>query len=293
VIHVPYWASPLFPPAPTVVTVHDLIPLLLPAYGGGVVGRLYTRLVALSARRAARVLTDSQASRQDIVRYLKLDPGRVQTVYLAAHDRYQPLSDPQELTRVGHKYDLSPRYLLYLGGFDVRKNVINILRAWARLAHSSTSPPSEARLVVAGQLPSQDSTFAPDPRRAARELGVAEQVQFTGWVDEEDKPALYSGAVAFLFPSHYEGFGLPPLEAMSCGTPAIVSGRGSLPEVVGEAGLCVDPDDVDALAWAVRQILEDAALRERLSQAALTQAASFCWGRTAQETLAAYLAAAR
>jgi glycosyltransferase involved in cell wall biosynthesis len=285
-IHVPYWASPLLFHAPTVVTVHDLIPLLLPAYGGGALGMGYTRLVSITARRATRVLTDSESSRGDIVRHLHIAPHRVQAILLAAENSFHPIHDPTVLDRARTKYDLPPRYLLYLGGFDVRKNVPGILRAFARLDASAAC--ADLRLVIAGVLPRQDSALFPDPQRLAAELGIQERVHFAGWVDQEDKPALYSAAVAVLFPSHYEGFGLPPLEAMTCGTPVIVSDRSSLPEVVRDGGLCVDADDLDALAGAMERVASDAALRSRLGAAALTQARRFSWRRTAHETMAAY-----
>ena len=280
--HTPYWASPLFSRTPTVVTIHDLIPMLLPAYGGGRLGRLYVRLVTLSARRAAHVLTDSHASRRDIVARLHIPAGRVEAIHLAAGDHYQPVNEPQILDRVRTKYGLPSRYLLYLGGFDVRKNVQSILHAYARLGLA------DVHLVIAGKLPPHDTAFTPHPQRIADELGISKRVRLTGWVDEEDKPALYSAAIALVFPSRYEGFGLPPLEAMSCGTPAIVSDRSSLPEVVGAGGVCVDPDDVGALAAVMRSVVVDNSLHEGLCAAALTQAARFSWHNTAQATLAAY-----
>jgi glycosyltransferase involved in cell wall biosynthesis len=285
-LHVPYWASPLLSPSPAVVTVHDLIPVLLPAYQGGMLGKWYNRLVGLSARRAARVLTDSEASRQDIVRHLRVPPHRVQAILLAAEERFQPIDDAATLSRVRTKYDLPPRYLLYLGGFDVRKNVPGILRAYARFQGAGTDP--DVGLVIAGQLPAQESAFTPSPQRIAAEEGLLERVRFTGWVDEEDKPALYSAAIAFTFPSLYEGFGLPPLEAMACGTPVIASDRGSLPEVVGDGGLCVDADDVEAIAQAMGRIVGDVSLRETLREAGLAQARAYGWSRTAQETMEAY-----
>jgi glycosyltransferase involved in cell wall biosynthesis len=284
-IHVPYWASPLRPPAPTVVTVHDLIPLLLPAYSGGTLGRWYTRLVSLSARRASCVITDSESSRQDIVEHLRLPAGRVRTIHLAAEERFRPVDDPGDLKRVRGKYELPGRYLLYLGGFDVRKNVPGILRAFARL---DVPDALDIRLVIAGKLPARDSAFFPDPRRIARELGILDRVRFPGWVDEEDKPALYSGAFAFLFPSHCEGFGLPPLEAMSCGTPAIVSNRSAQPEVVGNGGLCVDPGDPAALGEAMRRLIVDSLLYETLCANALARSRQFSWAKTASETMDVY-----
>jgi glycosyltransferase involved in cell wall biosynthesis len=281
-IHVPYWGAPLWGSAPRVVTVHDIIPVLLPAYSGGALGRGYNRLVTWSARRAAGVLTDSQASRQDIIRHLGIAPERVVAIHLAAAERFRPLQDGGAAARVRARYGLPERYLLYLGGFDVRKNVPGVLRAFARLDAPGV------HLVIAGRLPGEDSPFFPHPERVAGELGIRERVRFTGWVDGKDKPALYSGAIALVFPSYYEGFGLPPLEAMACGTPAIVSDRGSLPEVVGDGGLCVSPDDTEALAQAMRALIVDRGWREAKSRAALAQAGRFSWPRAARETMAAY-----
>jgi glycosyltransferase involved in cell wall biosynthesis len=281
-LHVPYWAGPLHARIPTVVTIHDLIPAILPAYSGGRLGKLYTRLVSRSARRAARVLTDSRASRQDILDHLGLEPERVETIYLAASAGFAPVRDPTALDGVRAKYGLPPHYLLYLGGFDARKNVTAILRAYGHLEMEDVA------LVIAGRLPARTSEVLQDPRPLAAELGIADRVRFCGWVDERDKPALYSGALAYLFPSTYEGFGLPPLEAMSCGTPVIVSDRASLPEIVGDGGLYVAPDDVEALAQAMRRLATDADQRQALAQAALAQAARFRWTDCAQATLAAY-----
>ncbi len=281
-IHVPYWGSPLRCDIPVVVTVHDLIPLLLPAYRGSWQARLYTRLVSASARRAALVLTDSQASRRDIVQHLGIPAERIDAIWLAAAPDFHPIRDGATIQRVREKYALNGRYLLYLAGFDVRKNVPGLLDAFARLDAPLL------QLVIGGKLPQQDRPFSPDPRRIARELGIADRVHFTGWVDQKDKPAMYSDAIALVFPSLYEGFGLPPLEAMSCGTPVIVGARGSLPEIVGRGGLCVDPEDIDALAEAMRKLVVDDALRTELSAGALAQAKQFSWRATARQTWAAY-----
>jgi glycosyltransferase involved in cell wall biosynthesis len=290
--HVPYFASPLFSAVPTVVTVHDLIPLILPAYRGSPLVRLYTRLVAAAARKAEAIITVSQASRQDIVRCLHIPPERIHVTYEAAGDAFQPVEDEacpepsrrDQLASIRQKYALPERYLLYLGGFDQRKNLSTLLRAFALLVNRQP----QARLVIAGQVPAWDGPLFPDPRRLVRELGVEERVVFTGWVPEEDKPALYSGATAFVFPSLYEGFGLPAVEALACGTPIIASDRSSLPEVVGEGGILVEPTDAKALAEAMEMLLVDDALRAELRQRALTQASKFSWKQTALETLAVY-----
>lgn len=283
VVHVPYLAPPLRSPAPVVVTVHDLIPIVLPEYRGAVQHRLYMRLAVAGARRAALVLTDSEASARDIRRVLGIPAERVRVVYLAAHPRYRPQT-PAECRPVVERLGLPSRYLLYLGGFDRRKNVPTLLRAVARARFRLEG----ARLVVAGRLPERDTPFAPDPRRIVGELGIEDAVQFLGHVAEEDKPALYAGALAFVFPSRYEGFGLPPLEAISCGTPAIVGRGSSLEEVVGAGGIAVPGHDVEALAEALAALATDGRRRATLSRAGLRHAAGFSWERAARETLRAY-----
>jgi len=283
IAHVPYFASPLFPTTPTVVTVHDLIPMLLPVYRGSIWVRLYTLLVAVAAKRADIVLTDSEASKWDIVHLLDIPSERVHVIYLAADDIYQPILDDQRLTAIRQKYGLPESYLLYLGGFDQRKNVPALLKAFAQLAKDP-----RVFLAVAGRLPEKGSDFFPDPRPIVQELGIEERVVFTGWVPEEDKPALYSGARALVFPSLYEGFGLPPLEALACGTPVIASNQGSLPEIVGDGGLLLEPNDVEGLAGAMEKLLNDDTLREDLREKGLAHAAKFSWEKTAQQTLAVY-----
>jgi glycosyltransferase involved in cell wall biosynthesis len=284
--HVPYWAPPLLAMLPTVVTIHDLIPLLLKPYRGGPLVRLYTAFVRATSPRATLLLTDSEASRRDIIAHLHVPPARVRTVYLAVDEAYSDLSGfPKPDRSVLEELGVQPGYVLYLGGFDVRKNVRSVCAAFARTVR--TVP--DARLVIAGKLPAIDSDFAPDPRRLAREAGSPEgRVQFVDLVPESAKPALYRQARAFIFPSIYEGFGLPPLEALACGTPVVGSNTASLPEVVGDAGVLVDPADVDGMADALIRLLTDDAFHAELRERALCQAARFSWIKTARETYAAY-----
>lgn len=212
VAFVPYWGAPIWSPCPLVVTVHDLIPLLLPAYRGGPLQRAYTGLVSCTARRAAAVLTDSATSKADIVARLGIPPQRVHAIHLAADPRYHAPPDPTELARVRAKYNLpAAPFFLYLGGFDARKNVVRMIEAFARVVHRSSS---DIRLVIAGRLPAADTAFAPDPRPVVGRLGLGDRVHFTGWVDEADKPALYALALGTVFVSEYEGFGLPVVEGM-------------------------------------------------------------------------------
>ena len=237
VLWVPYWAAPLWRPVPIVVTVHDLIPILLPDYRGGLLQRLYFSLVSLTARRAAAVITVSQASVRDVVGHLNVPGTRVFAVHHGPNQDFSPQKrkehkeaargskeerDKGHLDAVREKHNLPARYFLYLGGFDARKNVAGILQAYTRYLEKGGDP--AVKLVIAGKLPETDTNFAPDPRRIAADLGLPqEQVHFTGWVDDADKPALYALATAYLFPSHYEGFGMMVLEAMAAGTPVITS----------------------------------------------------------------------
>ena len=223
VLWVPYWAAPVWQPRPVVVTVHDLIPLLLPAYRGGLLQRQYTALVTASARRSAAALTVSHASARDIIAHLRIPPDRVHVVYHGPNTAADAALAQSKLDAVRAKHSLPDRYFLYLGGFDVRKNVESVLAAYKRYLDKGGD--AGVRLVLAGSLPARDSAFAPDPRRIAAQLGLQDRVHLCGWVEEDDKAALYAQATAFIFPSLYEGFGMMLLEAMAAGVPVITSDR--------------------------------------------------------------------
>ena len=286
--HVPYFGAPLLPSTRIVVTIHDLIPLILPAYRGSPLVRAYTALAALSARRADAIITDSECSKRDIVSRLKIDAARVRVVYLAAEARYRPMGDAARIEAMRRRHALPEKYLLYLGGYDQRKNVRVIVEAFARLPEFYRAG---YRLALAGVNLGRDSEFFPDPRRLARDAPLPDDALCCiGWVDEVDKPALYSGATLFLFPSRYEGFGLPPLEAMACGTPVICANTSSLPEVVGGAAITLPPNDADAWADAIRAALADDARRAGMRTSGIAQAQKFSWQRAAEETLAVYAA---
>ncbi|MBI4670094.1 MAG: glycosyltransferase family 4 protein [Chloroflexi bacterium] len=297
--HVPHFGPPLFPALPTVVTIHDLIPLVLPAYRGSARVQLYTRLAAQGARRARAILADSQASARDIEKFLHIPRERIQVVYLAAHARFQPNIAPDEIARVRAQYNLPERFVLYLGGFDVRKNVARIIEAFAsvqtgdwRLETGNWKlETGNWKLVIAGNLPERDSDFFPDPRKLAEKFRVTPRVHFPGFIAEADKPALYAAARVFLFGSQYEGFGLPPLEALACGTPVICAHTSSLPEVVGDAGILLAPDDARAWRDALRAVLRDDAQWAQLRALGLVQARKFSWERAARETLDVYRSA--
>ncbi|MCP4166099.1 MAG: glycosyltransferase family 4 protein [Chloroflexi bacterium] len=274
VAFVPYWGSPYLLPCPTVVTIHDLIPLLLPDYASKPTARAYNALISRSARRASVVLTVSQSAHNDIVRYLDIPAQRLHVAYESLGYPHARVDDGTELERVRRAYDLPERYLLYLGGFDPRKNIPLLLRAYAvARAERADLPP----LLIAGKLPEPDDTWSSNPQTTLAELDLAQSVRLLGFVPDVDKPALYTLADLFLFPSRYEGFGLPPLEAMACGTPALVSDSSSLPEIVGDTLKPVPANDEQAFARGILDALHNAPEPTRL----LAQAARFSWDDTA------------
>jgi len=289
VAHAPYWGSPLSPSVPTVVSILDLIPLLLPEYRGGPLVRAYTGLVKASAQNATLVLTISESSKRDIVKYLGIPESRVRVTYLAAEARYSPRRDPVDEAALRRNHpDLPQEYVLYLGGFDARKNIETLLQVYTWVQETIGH---EYPLVIAGRLPDKRSSrddFFHDPRVIMKALEVEDVVRCIGPVAEEDKPALYRGAMAFLYPTRYEGFGLPALEALACGVPVVGSNASSVPEIVGGAGMLVDPDDARSMAGSLIAVVTEYELHEKLSDAAVKQAARFSWEKCARETLQAY-----
>ncbi len=288
ILHAPYLSAPL--PAlrlpRIVVTAHDMIPWVVPGYAGPLSVRLYLRLATACVRRADLILADSNASRRDVIKVLKVLPGKVHTVHLGMESH--PDYTPQQIAEVKAKHGLPEDYVFYLGGFDRRKNVPLLLRAW-HSALSRMDGPTPV-LAIGGSVPKPGGVF-PDVRGEARQLGFGQEggpVHFLGRVSEQDKPLLMAGARLFAYPSAYEGFGLDPLEAMSVGCPVVSSSGGSLEEVVGTAGLVVPPNDEAALANAIVCAWNNPDLRADLSGKGRLRAMNFTWHRTAEQTLALY-----
>ena len=325
---------PYAPGVPTIVTLHDLIPLLMPEQSSGR-ARLLARWANVLALRAARVaLAISEATRRDYLAHFRVPAERIITTPLAADRAFRPQPDAA-IAALRARYALPERYVLYLGSNKPHKNLVGLIEAWqiaptgsksanqrinestngrisesasqqigksaergSRLTFDVSRTPALApkhsagasvtshasRLVIAGAW---DDRY-PEAKQRVAALGLGDSVRFLGPVPEADLPALYAGAELFVFPSLYEGFGLPVLEAMACGTPVICSNTSSLPEVAGDAAVQVDPLDVDALATAIGRVLGDEALAEELRQRGLQQAARFTWAQTAQQTLAVY-----
>jgi len=268
-----------------VITVHDVIPLLFPQLFT-VKHRCVVRAgFARVAKQADMVIVPSSAVQHDVQQQLRIDEDRVVVIPEGCEPRFRPLTDPEPLHRVRTKYGLPPLYMLCLSTLEPRKNIPTLLHAFARLRPTLHGEPA-LHLVVAGARGWREQAIF----QTVKSLGLERAVCFPGFIDDEDLPALYGGALLFVFPSLYEGFGLPVLEAMGCGVPVIASNTSALPEVAGEAALLVDPGDVEGMAAAMAAVVDSASLREHLRQKGFVRAQSFSWETTARKTLDLYRA---
>ena len=289
-VHVPYFAALPRPDRPYVMTIHDLVPLVLPEYAASREMRLYLRLVRFTVRRGALILTDSRHSANDIGRLLPVARERIRVIPLAADDGCGPLPEDDPRIAVARaKFGLDGPFIFNVGGLDARKNLAALIRAFA-LARPQLPP--GMRLAIGGAAHTDHPEVYPDLQPVVAEAGVGEWVVFTGRIGDEEKCALLNAADLYVYPSLYEGFGIPPLEAMRCGTPTICADSSSLPEVVGEGGLLVEPTP-EKLAAAMAFVLDTPHEWRHWRRRALEQAARFSWARTAEATLTAYREALR
>ena len=263
----------------SVFTLHDLTALTFPSAHTQLNRRFLQLMLPHFLRDADLVIADSSSTQYDALRLYHLPPERVRMVHLGVAARFQPVP-PEIQNQVRARYHLPERFILAVGTLEPRKNLITLLEAY----HALRAANSAVSLVIAGGRGWHSEPFF-DKLRA---LGLEHSVQLPGRVPDEDLPALYSLAEVFAFPSLYEGFGLPVLEAMACGTPVVSSDTSSLPEVVGSAGLLLPPDDVFRWKEALARLTTDAALRAELRQRGLRQAAPFTWENTARQTYAVY-----
>jgi glycosyltransferase involved in cell wall biosynthesis len=234
---------------------------------------------AWNARQSAAVLVDSRATKSDLVREYGVAAANVHIVYLGRDESLLPVRDSEVLERTRARYGLGKRYLLYVGTLQPRKNLSRVVEAFARLVSSGLMV--DIQLVLAGRR----GWLYEDLFSRVKYGGLEERILFPGYVDEADLAALYSGALGYVFPSLYEGFGIPVLEAQACGVPVMTSNNSSLPEVAGDAALLVDPTDVDAIADAILRLATDDALRAWLVERGLENVKRFSWEKCARETL--------
>jgi glycosyltransferase involved in cell wall biosynthesis len=279
ILFVPAHVLPLSCPVPAVVTVHDLGYKYYPE-AHRPFARWYLDWTTRRHTRVARhIIADSQATKQDLIDFYDAKPDQISVVYLGRDESLTPVTEAHLINQTKARYGISGDYLLYLGTLHPRKNLVRLIEAF----HQVISTPSMAALtlVIAGQR----GWLYNDIFQRVQQLGLVEQVIFPGFIADADKPALLSGALAYVFPSLYEGFGLPLLEAMACGTPVLTSNVSSLPEVGGEAALLVDPHDTEAIAAGLAQLITDADLRRHLVAAGYRQLEQFSWQAAARQTL--------
>lgn len=271
---------PTLPGTRTLLTVHDLSFLHHPDHFVPQLARYLSRVVPRSVARADRVLADSEATRTDLIAHLGAPAEKVEVLYSGVNPRFRPEPEPGEPERLQARYAIGGRpYILSVGTLQPRKNYVRLIRAFARL----NTP--FALLIAGGRGWLYDEIYIEAEKHSDR-------VRIVGFIEETDLPALYRRAALFVFPSCYEGFGLPVLEAMACGVPVVCSNSSSLPEVAGHAALLVDPYDEDGLMEAMQRALEDEELRRRMIARGLEQAARFTWERAARQLLAVFKAVA-
>jgi glycosyltransferase involved in cell wall biosynthesis len=282
VLHVQYTAPP-FAPCPVVATIHDLAFEHLPETFNRRSWMQLRLTVRQTARRAAEIITVSEYSRQDIMTTYGIPAEKVTVTPEAASENFQRVSDEHRLQTIRERYGIERDYILSLCSIQPRKNLVRLVDAYSylrQLRPTAVLP----QLVLAGKRGwLDDETF-----RAADKSAERRDIKFTGYIKDRDLPALYSGAICFIYPSYFEGFGLPVLEAMQCGVPVLAANRTSLPEVVGDAGLLFDPFNAQAIAQALARIIDDGNYRAKLRDRGVERARAFKWTTCARLTLEIY-----
>lgn len=264
-----------------IATVHDLIPYVMPETCGKSYLDKFLEEMPYILEECDRIITVSNYSKQDIIKYFKLPEDKISVTYLAADSRFRLMEKEKAWEFLKKEYSYSNDFILYLGGFSPRKNVDGLLEAYKRLYRQL---PGYYDLVLLGA--SKDNHY--ELKKKVDDMGLSDRVVFAGYVPYEHLPYFYNCSTLFVYPSLYEGFGLPPLEAMTCGTPTITTNVTSIPEVVGDGALLADPYDIDELTEKIYRTVTDTGFREELSARALRRAYNFSWKKTVIETIKVY-----
>ncbi len=279
-LHTPDFIPPAFGYDRSVITIHDLNFLYYPRFLTAESRRYYNDQIEWAVRRTDHILVDSRATKTDLTSVLGVPCEKVTVVHLAADPSFHPVSD-EDAREVAARYALEPGFLLFVGTLEPRKNLPGLLRAYRILLDEDVT--AQPLVLVGSKGWLYEEIFD-----RVETLDLSKQVRFLHGVPDADLPGLYNAASVLATPSFYEGFGLPPLEAMSCGTPVVVADRASLPEVVGDSGVFIDPEDPDDIARALQRVLTEESLRDRMRELGLERASRFSWKRVAQETLDVY-----
>lgn len=271
---------PLFSNVPSVITIYDMVLEIFPKTMHWKNWLPLKLLMRASAKKASRIIAISENTKRDIVKFLGVPCEKIKVIYLGVDKPFSPV-EKEDDSDILCKYGLTPGFLLNVGTIEPRKNLLRLLKAYKMVVSDNGLM---LKLVVAGGHGWLNKGIYEEVNL----LGLSENVVFTGYVPDSELPALYRSASAFVYPSLYEGFGLPPLEAMACGTPVISSNVSSIPEVVGDAGILVDPYRPEEIARAICTVLENSDLRDRLKREGLARAGLFTWDKTARETIKLY-----
>ena len=278
VFHAPHYVLPVAVRSRSVVTIHDCIRLMFPQYLPNRVAYAYARGAMWSAaKHSDRILTVSEASKRDILHFFNVPPDKISVVYNAIDEHFWVEPSAEEIARVRDRFQLEQRFVLYVGGIKPHKNLVRLIEAFAELRKGDLE---ELKLLIIGD----EISKLPALRRAVHSHKLHKHVRFLGFLPDETLAALYRLAAVFVFPSLYEGFGLPPLEAMASGTPVVTSNVSSLPEVAGDAAVLVDPYDVGSIVDGMRRVLTDPHLATEMRRKGLVRARDFSWERSVART---------
>jgi glycosyltransferase involved in cell wall biosynthesis len=281
VYHAPHYILPAAVPCRSVVTIHDCIHLMFPQYLPNRAAYAYARAsMWAAARRSDRILTVSEASKRDILHLFNVRPEKVEVVYNAIDEHFSAEPSAEHVAQVRERYQLDHKFVLYVGNIKPHKNLVRLIESFSQLRRTH----DDLKLLIIGD----EISKLPALRRAVHSHKLHKHVRFLGYLKDDTLTVLYRLASVFVFPSLYEGFGLPPLEAMASGTPVVTSNLSSLPEVTGDAAVLVDPYDVDSIVDGMRRVLDDPALAAELRRRGLQRAREFSWERSVEKTLRVY-----
>ena len=283
VYHAPHYVLPAGVRCRKVVTIHDCIHLMFPQYLPNRAAYAYAKTTMwAAARRSDRILTVSEASKRDILHFFNVPPQKVSVIYNAIDERFSVAPREEDVNRVRERYQLDQRFVLYVGNIKPHKNLVRLIEAFAELRRSPDL--EDVKLLIIGD----EISKLPALRRAVHRHKLHKFVRFLGYLPDETLAILYRLANVFVFPSLYEGFGLPPIEAMASGAPVVTSNVSSLPEVTGDAAMLVDPYEVDSIVSGIRRVLTDPSLAAEMRQKGFARAREFSWERSVEQTLRVY-----
>ncbi len=264
-----------------IITMHDLIPYIMPETVDRAHLNYTLKYTPYILESVSHIITVSDYSKADIQRYFGIDDSIITVTHLAADPIYQPMDRARARSVIFNKYGIDTRYILYLGGFSLRKNIARLIKAFGKVRQESKEP---VKLLILGE---HSRSFG-GLWKLTEELNLCDDVRFMNFVPTSDLPFFYNGAEVFVYPSLYEGFGLPPLEAMQCGTPVVTSNVSSIPEIVGNGCKLIDPYSIDQISEAIYTLLHDMALWQKFSTLGLQKAKEYSWDKTAEKTLSVY-----